>query len=306
MNIATPPGGGRLGGIFGVGNTGSAEGGAVSTLVGGATAIGWIATAFLGFVATPYLGAFIIAFIVLCFAVMMAMPPHGKAFSAIEIFGAYCFVGALVCVAFGGVAVLGFHWVSYTLVGWFVTGLYGAGLLLTFLKKINALLGLVSILFGIGMATALVMLPTPSGALPPDDPAHRWRIALSVRDANGEPVQGTLSNCAAVMRWDLEDAAVFRSGSGTFTDDQGKASFTFHEDVRLKAGACIAFKPSTQDQEGYAPRTNASATLIPGDDVRIEIVLDERSPPGPPCTWLQDSADHPCQIRLDGASYEIR
>lgn len=168
-------------------------------------------------------------------------------------------VSALAAALLVGVGVFMFHWLSLTLAGWAVTGLYVLGLVFGVFAALSAGLRLLALLTGAALAAALVFLPVPTSALPPADEDRRdWFVELTVLDADNQPVEGATAACAVAMRWnanarpDLETEIDFETDVAIATDENGAATFRFTEDPRLKLAACAAWVSYARMDAEYA------------------------------------------------------
>jgi hypothetical protein len=260
---------------------------------------------FVTFFTELYLALFVVLFAVV-WAVLRGVadhraPPEQRIRTFAEKLGAVCFNGALICVVLGAWPVLGLN-AGYALVGWFATGLFAAGLALDVMAHLSAFFRLLGVAFTGAMAAALVLLPIPGGALPPDDGSRTWIVEVMVRDENNAPVRDAIANCAAVPVWDQTSPEVFRTGTGRFTDAEGRAEFSFSDDTRLTVAACLAFLPATSEAPGYKPRTAIALSPIPGARLHAEIRLSESTPPGSHCTDNAEISSR-CATRADYGRY---
>lgn len=207
-------------------------------------------------------------------------------------------VSALAAALLVGFGVFMFHWLSLTLAGWAVAGLYTLGLVFGVFAALSAGLRLLALLTGAALAAALVFLPVPTSALPPADENRRdWFVELTVLDADNQPVEGANAACAVAMRWnanarpDLETEIDFETDIVVSTDETGAASFRFTEDPRLKLATCAAWVSYARMDAEYArqayyghevPRHDPAyvAVFAPlyGETARLTLRLRERVP----------------------------
>ena len=195
--------------------------------------------------------------------------------------GSYALLLAIGACALAGLPIYEFHWISFTLAGWIVEGLYVAGLVFGILAKVNTLLRVLAVLVAGALAAALVNLPVPTRSIAPDDQSRRWYADVTVRNVNDEPIANARVACTAVMRWNARQAPYISDFSAEATDDQGRASFAFDEDGRMKVALCAAHSPPSEYGSGnsndYTANCGVGAWPLPGGRVPVTIRLNERA-----------------------------
>lgn len=192
-------------------------------------------------------------------------------------------VASLVASALAGLPVYVFHWVSFKVVGWGVTGLFVGGLLFGILQRLHALLALFALLVAAAMASALIFLPVPDASIADDDASRETFVDLLVVDEFNQPRANARAACVLRMIWNSDDAPEISTRRSTGVTDEGHAIFIFHEDPRLKVAVCSAMAQRQEDWStgalapGYRPASAASQPLVLGAHVEVKIRLTERS-----------------------------
>lgn len=265
-----------------------------------------VAGLFLAFAASTQFGAIAVGFVVFWFVVATSLRPlgHKETTRGLETLGLLCFFGALACVGLGGIAVFGFHAISVTVAGWLVTGLYLVGFVLGLMKRLSGFMRMIGLFAGAAMVAALALNPTPGGGGEAFDRERQWRVKLIVLDEDDNPIVGALANCAAAPGW---SEGGLQYGSGKLTNDRGEATFVMDWTPNVTLAGCLAFKPATQTESGYAPGTTLLSTAPPGARLQTRITLRERTPPGSACT-SDEYAAYPsgaCATVSDGDSYQL-
>lgn len=216
------------------------------------------------------------------------------------------FLSVLAAALVLGFGVFTFHWLSLTLAGWAVTGLYFAGLVIGVFAALSAGLRLLALLAGAALAAALVFLPVPTSALPPSEEDRRdWFVELTVLDADNQPVEGANAACAVAMRWngnarpDLETEDDFATDISIYTTgEDGVIGFRFTEDPRLKLATCAAWVSYARMDAEYArqayygdevPRHDPAYGVVfaplYGETAHLTIRLREHVPVEAPEPW---------------------
>lgn len=257
------------------------------------------------FAASIYLVGFAVVFIAFSIWMMVDANRERPDENGIHQIGSLLVLGACACVVFGGLVVFLAHWVPYAVVGWLTTGLYVSGFLAMF-AALSGLLRLLGLLMAAAMIAGMILLPAPSeGAT--EDEENKWKVELTVVDADDNPIAGAITNCASVMVWAQQSAAILESGTGHYTDDEGKTEFEFTDDTRMKAAVCMAFVPSSRDEPGYAVRTGAVAAPVRGVTYPVQIRLTERTPPGSDCPVGSFSDEGmSCERRYENGYYNFK
>jgi hypothetical protein len=183
----------------------------------------------------------------------------------------------------GGIIVFKTHSLAFTPAAWILNALFAAALLSVW-STINALLKALAALFAFALFTATVVLPRPPGGDGPLDTAEEWSIDVEVKDDHGEPLQGALVLCGAVMRWKyvLEpDEALIRE-----TDRNGRVpTWEFKEDPRFKIVICNASKNANDGNAGYPPVSQFVISIAGGGEYKLDFALLEN--PHPDIAFLE-------------------
>lgn len=179
-----------------------------------------------------------------------------------------------------------FHIVPFADAGWIAIGFFYASLIAGAWIAISALGRSLAMVAGAAVVAAMAVLPAPRGAADPADKDSEWKITLSVLDENGDPLEFAVAQCSSAMVWDGEGPATFDHGFPQVTAEDGKAHFTFHEDMRLKVAVCTALKehdrvslrPTEDDfaRATYPPKSITMASPFPGGDYKLTLRLEPR------------------------------
>lgn len=173
------------------------------------------------------------------------------------------------------------HAFAFPVLAWPITALYWLALLVGLWKELRGLLKALAGLTAAAMPTALLVLPTPDGAIGPIDDSRKWTVVVTAVDAEGEPIASAAAHCAAVMVWERGRGFEAEPEWYAFTDEDGRAEFSFTADTRLKAALCAAAKTPRDGEDGYAMRTGYVLNPFRGGEFPVRITLDERVPAPP-------------------------
>jgi len=189
-----------------------------------------------------------------------------------------------ICLSFlAGIPVYIFHWVSFELAGWIVTGLFVGGLVFGVFSRLKAFLAFLAVLCTAAMVTSLVLLPVPSASIAEDDTSRSTFVDLLVVDEFDNPRPNARAQCELRMIWNANDAPKVTTSisSGTGVTEDGRASFVFHEDPRMKVAVCSAIARRIENwgegttEPGYKLASAASDPLILGLRVDVKVRLVE-------------------------------
>jgi len=231
--------------------------------VGGIIATGTLLNGFLG----PALLA------VVGIAAQVALDKAGKFKTA-----AHRLLQASLFIGLWGFIAVAAHWVPYLWVAGASIGLFVASLVAGTFAALSKLWKALAALFAICAVTAVVVLPAPKGTEDPEEESNKWRVEVSVVDADGQPVEGATVRVAVVMAW--ETGGNLSVDEPAKTDKDGRISErTFTEDPKLKAVIVEADKAAGPANAEYPSAREIALKVTRGSRVSVKITLKEAAHP---------------------------
>lgn len=190
-----------------------------------------------------------------------------------------------------GAIVFKYHWLAFTPAAWVLSGLVVAALVSGAWSLLNTFLKMIAALFALSLVAATMVLPRPPGGDGPLDTAEEWEIDVEVKDDHGEPLEGALVLCGAVMTWErkLGLAETFARE----TDRDGRIpTWEFKEDPRLKIVICQVWKDANDGNAGYPPASQLVYSLAGGGKYKLDYALVENPHPDRAFLALDVSGDY--------------
>ncbi|MBK9974032.1 MAG: hypothetical protein IPP14_04580 [Planctomycetes bacterium] len=205
------------------------------------------------------------------------------AYTALEKAGKFKSAGhrllqASLFIGLWGFTLVAAHWVPYLWVAGASVGLFAASLVSGVFAVLSKLWKFLAALFAICAISAVVVLPQPSGTEDPDDETNKWRVEVTVIDADGQPVQNATVRVAVVMAWDAQAALKLKDSTPTGADGS-IADLTFTEDPKLKAVIVEAEKAQGPANAAYPLVREVGLNMTRGGKVSIKVQLHENAHP---------------------------
>ncbi|MDZ4741506.1 MAG: hypothetical protein SGJ03_16620 [Alphaproteobacteria bacterium] len=205
-----------------------------------------------------------------------------------QVLGAILLLLAILGVLLLYPLVIGNHFVAFATAGWTITGLFYASLVAGVWIAASALGRILAMIAGAAAVAALSVLPAPAMSADPTDKESEWRITLSVVDHHANPLHNAVAQCTAAMVWEGEGPVQFHPHLLKLTDDGGIATFTFHEDTRLKVAVCTALMDSqpmewltsdatTAERTLYPPKSVVMASPFAGGNYKLTVKLEPKA-----------------------------
>ena len=237
----------------------------------------------------------VIGFVAVCGFLFYEIVKHGDMADdlgpfeqAQQVLGAILLLLAILGVLLLYPLAIGNHIVPFAIAGWTITGLFYASLVAGAWIAASALGRILAMIAGAAAVAALLVLPAPAMSADPTDKESEWRITLSVVDHHANPLHNAVAQCTAAMVWEGEGPVQFRHSLLQLTDDGGIATFTFHEDPRLKVAVCTAFMDSqpmewltsdtsTAERTLYPPKSVVMASPFAGGNYKLTVKLEPKA-----------------------------
>jgi len=185
---------------------------------------------------------------------------------------------ASLFIGLWGFTLVAAHWVPYLWVAGASVGLFVASLVSGAFAVLGKLWKLLAALFAVGAISAIVLLPQPKGTEDPEDESNKWRVEVTVIDADGQPLQNATVRVAVVMAWDSA-AALTVQDAATTGEDGRIADLTFTEDPKLKAVVVEAEKAQGPANAAYPMVREVGLNMTRGGKVSIKLQLQESAHP---------------------------
>jgi hypothetical protein len=177
-----------------------------------------------------------------------------------------------------GIIALQWKWAGFAAIEWINFALYSSAIVFGAIRELNIFLRLCAMIFGAALMAAAIIAPTPGGDEGPGNSNQDWDISVTAVDqADNKPLTGAAVFCATVMRW--QNTFKFDQAQAKFTDENGAAEWSFHEDPRLKIAFCTIGKKADDANAGYAPVTETVPKLFPGGKYEMKFALTENPYP---------------------------
>jgi hypothetical protein len=240
-------------------------------LIGIGFAVGSIWTVFT---ASPFAGGALVAVIaaLILFATLVG---NSKTPSRA---GLVLILVAGVWAAFAGFIVFEWHWLAFTPAAWVFDGLFLFALLAGAWRALKAWARKLAALFAASLVAATILLPRPAGGEGPFDTAKRWKIQITAMDqADNARLEDAQVLCGTVMRW-RNRLSLAETGART-TDSDGRATWEFNEDPRLKIVICTVWKNANETNAGYPGESQVVLAPAGGGEHELTFALDENPHP---------------------------
>ncbi|MEI2768392.1 MAG: hypothetical protein V9E86_07885 [Nitrosomonas sp.] len=206
------------------------------------------------------------------------------AYTALEKAGKFKSAGhrllqASLFIGLWGFTLVAAHWVPYLWVAGASVGLFAASLVSGVFAVLSKLWKFLAALFAICAISAVVVLPQPSGAEDPDDETNKWRVEVTVIDADGQPVQNATVRVAVVMAWDAQAALKLKDSTPTGARAAALPTLRSRKTPSFKAVIVEAEKAQGPANAAYPLVREVGLNMTRGGKVPIKVQLHENAHP---------------------------
>lgn len=179
---------------------------------------------------------------------------------------------------FAGYFVFKWHWLAFTPAVWVLNLLFVGALLAGAWRTLKAWAKALTAIFFLSLVTATIVLPRPSGGDGALDTTEEWKINVAVVDeADNMPLENARVLCGTVMRW--KGRLKFGDTGARLTGSDGRATWEFDEDPRLRIVICTVWKDANEINAGYPAESQALAAPAGGGEYDLTFTLTENLHP---------------------------